>query len=176
MGIQYQNLDSKTRGYMLKEIELDCQNKKLYKSTRLSENGENNWEPMLKEAAKAHDDVWLANELRMKGCLRSQESRTMRGRGVMCRVPFTAPETLSEGEFNRFYCRGLCARAKEEGISKVIVYRGKQVEEPRPESEAKIGQSFDPSALLDDLRTAQGVEPALGIPKGPNSGISIKLP
>ncbi len=169
------NLDQKTREYMIKEIELDCQNKVLYKSLRLNTTGEDNWEVMLKEAAKAQSDNWLAFELRKKGCLRSQEARTIRGRETPCRVPVNAPETLSEGEFNRFYCRGLCARAIADGIPKVIVYRAKQVEEPRPESQAVIGKAFDPQALLNDLRTSQGVEPVLGIPR-PNSGISIKLP
>ena len=46
------------------------------------------------------------------------------------------------------------------------------VENPRPESQAKVGALFDAKQLLNDLRTSQGVEPALGIPPGPNSGLS----
>ena len=57
-------------------------------------------------------------------------------------MPLKAQETLSEGEFNRFYCKALCARSISEGISKVIAYRAKQVENPRPESEAIIRQIF----------------------------------
>jgi hypothetical protein len=170
------NLDARTRKFMSQEIELDCKNSVLYKSPRLNANGENAWEPTLKEAARAHDDSWLGLELRKQGCLRSQEARIMRGRETFCRVPMNAHETLSEGEFNRFYCRGLCARAIEEGVPEVIAYRAKEVENPRPESEAVIGKTFDPKELLEDLRRSQGVEPALGIPRGPNSGISIKLP
>ena len=47
---------------------------------------------------------------------------------------------------------------------------------PRPESEAKIGKTIAPQSLLDDLRKNIGVEPALGLPPGPNSGLSVKLP
>jgi hypothetical protein len=176
LGIQYANLDSKTREFMLKEIELDRQNKRLYISPRLNEMGQSNWEILLKEATQAHNDDWLTNELRNRECMNSHELRSTRSGVTSCRVPVTAPETLSEGEFNRFYCRGLCARAIEEGIKEVEVYRGKDVQDPRPESQFKIGKRFDPSTLLNDLRTAQGIEPAIGIPKGPNSGITIKLP
>lgn len=43
----------------------------------------------------------------------------------MVKVPVTAPETLSEGEFNRFYARGLCRVAISLGIAAVQVYRAK---------------------------------------------------
>jgi hypothetical protein len=91
-------------------------------------------------------------------------------------VPVTATETLAEGEFNRFYCRGLCARAIAEQTKEVEVYRGKYVQEPRAVSEAKMGMRCNPLTLLNDLRTSQGIEPTLGIPPGPNSGLTIRLP
>jgi hypothetical protein len=91
-------------------------------------------------------------------------------------VPYTAAETLAEGEFNRLYARGLCIRAIRENITEVEVYRGKTVMHPRSESEFLIGRRFSPTELLNDLRNSKGVEPALGIPPGPNSGITIKIP
>jgi hypothetical protein len=54
------------------------------------------------------------------------------------------------------------------------VYRGKDVQNPRPESQALIGRRLPAQSLLDDLRTAQGVEPALGLPPGPNSGLTVR--
>jgi len=113
----------------------------------------------------------------MKSCMKSSEERRLRnGKITVAKVPVSAPETLAEGEFNRFYARGLCARAIAEGISEVVVYRGKQVQQPRPVSQAMIGRRIDPTALLKDLRKSQGVEPALGIPPGPNSGLTVRLP
>ncbi len=47
---------------------------------------------------------------------------------------------------------------------------------PRPGSEEKIGTLIDAKAILHDLRTTPGLEPALGLPPGPNSGLSAKLP
>lgn len=94
----------------------------------------------------------------------------------MAQVPVTAPDTLSEGEFNRYYVRGVCRRAIADRVQKVEVYRARHSDNPRQESEALIGKEIDPTALLTDLRNSQGVEPALGIPPGPNSGLCVFLP
>jgi hypothetical protein len=71
---------------------------------------------------------------------------------TLAKVPITAPETLAEGEFNRFYARGLCLRAMAQGIESLVVYRAKDVVNPRPESVALIGKSLPAKQLLDDLR------------------------
>ena len=177
MGIPYENLDQQTRGFMAKELELDVSNGKLYLSSRLNSVGQKNWRTLLQESFQDHDDNWLANELRNRLCMNNHEARSTRSGGTtICKVPVTATETLAEGEFNRFYCRGLCARAIAEGIKEVEVYRGKQVQNPRAESVAKIGMRCNPVTLMNDLRTSQGVEPALGLPPGPNSGLTIRLP
>ncbi|MGH3041645.1 MAG: hypothetical protein ACRDNG_07905 [Gaiellaceae bacterium] len=81
---------------------------------------------------------------------------------------------MAEGEFNRFYARGLCADVVASGGTEVQVYRGKDVQNPRSESQAMIGRRLPAQSLLDDLRTSQGVEPALGLPPGPNSGLTIR--
>ena len=177
MGVKYENLDNRTREFMIEELELDISSGKLYVSPRLNPNGQKNWESLLREAIQGHDDEWLANELQKRSYMNTREVRSTRSGGTtLAKVPVTAPETLAEGEFNRFYARGLCARAIDEGITDVEVYRGKQVQRPRPESQAKIGMKYAAKALLDDLRTSQGVEPSLGIPPGPNSGLTIRLP
>jgi hypothetical protein len=87
-----------------------------------------------------------------------------------------AHEMLAEGEFNRFYIRALCLRAIEDGIPDVVVYRAKPVENPRSESQQKIDEHVSPEALLRDLRIHPGVDTALGLPPGPNSGLSVRLP
>jgi hypothetical protein len=87
-----------------------------------------------------------------------------------------AHEMLAEGEFNRFYIRAVCLRAIKEGTSEVIVYRAKIVEHARAESEQKIGQRIAAETLLRDLRAHPGIDTALGLPPGPNSGLSAQLP
>jgi hypothetical protein len=104
-----------------------------------------------------------------------EQKRTPSGGSTTAKVPVTAPDTLAEGEFNRFYIRGLCRHAIKEKISDLIIYRAKAVSSPRSESQAKIGTSINAEALLRDLQKHQGVDTALGLPAGPNSGLSVKL-
>jgi hypothetical protein len=123
------------------------------------------------------NDETLAEHLNADGRLNELEERRKPTGGVtMVKVPVTAAATLAEGEFNRFYIRALCRRAIEQGIPRLIVYRAKDVTSPRRESEQKIGTEVDPQQLLADLRAHPGVDTALGLPPGPNSGLSVRLP
>ncbi len=177
MGLDYVNLDARTRAFMIEELEWDTAHGTLYISDRLNQEGGQQWLSVLRQAVEQRDDNWLAEELRRRGHIKTHEQRRKPKGGVtVAKVPITASETLAEGEFNRLYARGLCARALADGIAEVEVYRGKAVAQPRPESQAKIGSRVPVKALLDDLRRSQGVEPALGIPPGPNSGLTVRLP
>ncbi len=176
MAIHYENLDESTRSFMLSEVDLDLSHENLYMSPRLNELGEQNYVSLLKEAIEHHDDAWLAHQLRSRGYMKDYEQRRKRGGGfTKAKVPITAPDTLSEGEFNRYYVRGLCIRVTEEGMNQVEVYRGKSVSQPRPESEILLGKRLSAGALLEDLRISKGVEPALGLPPGPNSGLTVRM-
>ncbi len=170
------NLDAATRRHMLDEINGDIQGNAFYMSPRLSERGRRDYPGLLLEAAEGGDVASLAAALSAGGRLNATETATRKGKTYAKRVPSDAHITLAEGEFNRFYARGLCARALEEDITQVIVYRAKGVAHPRPESEAKIGAAVDAAVLLADLRNNIGIDPALGIPAGPNSGLSVRLP
>jgi len=176
MNIQYANLDGAVRDAMIQELELDLSNGKLYVSPRLTDAGAQAWSELLRDAFQAHDDTWIAAALRSRGLLRSHEQRRKpKGGGfTTAQVPYTAADTLAEGEFNRFYARGLCANVLATVGTEVEVYRGKDVQNPRPESEAMIGRRLPARQLLDDLRVSQGVEPALGLPPGPNSGLTVR--
>jgi hypothetical protein len=177
LGLKYQNLDEITRKHMIKEIELDIANGKLYYSKFFSQTGNTLWADLLRAACEKYTDDWLDGQLRVNGCMAATHiRRTPKGGLTTASVPITAPQTLAEGEFNRFYARGLCSRAIEEGLSHIEVYRGKMVEHPRVESEEKIGAKLPVKDLLNDLRNSQGVEPCFGIPPGPNSGLTIRYP
>lgn len=177
MALNYQNLDTETRKYITEEINKDIHDKTLYLGAFLSESGKSDWPKLLLDAAGTGNDVTLAAEVSRPGRLMETATRRKPGGGFTTyRVPYTAPEMLAEGEFNRFYARGLCRMAIERGISHLVVYSAKLVTSPRPESESKLGLHVDPSQLLEDLRTSSGIEPALGIPPGPNSGLSVRLP
>jgi hypothetical protein len=176
MSLKLENPDAQTRGYMAAEIKADIAATRLYLSNRLNGRGRADYAQLLQQAAEGRDDSWLANELRSNGGLNEMEERRKpKGGTTMVRVPVTAPETLAEGEFNRFYIRGLCLRALAAGIPDLIIYRAKEVDIPRAESVAKIGHRVPAQALLADLRANPGVDTALGLPPGPNSGLSARL-
>ncbi|MBE9103395.1 hypothetical protein IQ267_28560 [filamentous cyanobacterium LEGE 07170] len=175
MSIHHESLDAAVRQCMVRELELDQGNGKLYVSPRLTSAGVQAWAQILREAIEHHEDEWLASTLRERGYMKAEEQRAKpRGGFTIAKVPHTAPDTLAEGEFNRFYARGLCAHLIESGGTEVEVYRGKQVNNPRSASEAMIGRRLPTRQLLDDLRNSPGVEPALGLPPGPNSGLTIR--
>jgi hypothetical protein len=175
MGIYYESLDESVRTCMVQELDRDLSNRSLYLSPRLTDTGAQAWPQILREAFTTHDDTWIAATLRSRGFLRAVEQRGKpKGGFTTAQVPHTAADTLAEGEFNRFYARGLCANVLASGGTEVEVYRGKQVQNPRPESETMIGRRLPAQQLLDDLRVSQGVEPALGLPPGPNSGLTVR--
>jgi hypothetical protein len=108
MGIRYESLDEEVRTCMVQELEFDISRSCLYVSSRLTPAGAKQWPGMLREAILHHDDSWLAETLRASGALAAFEERHgQNGKVTTARIPITAPDTLAEGEFNRFYT--LCA-------------------------------------------------------------------
>jgi hypothetical protein len=176
MALDYVDLDDTTRQLMLEELNSDISDGRLYISPRLTAEGRERYPELLREAMTSHNDAWLAHMLNTAALIKLEEQRRKpKGGYTVVKVPVTAPATLAEGEFNRFYCRAVCRRALQDGIGQVEIYRAKDVEKPRPESVAKEGTRANAQELLNDLRTHQGVEPALGLPPGPNSGLSVRL-
>lgn len=177
MGLDYENLDAETRKYMVEEIEMDTADDTIYRSSYLGQRAQGNWPDLIRQAALSGSDDTLAAAISSPGSLNQKTTRTLAsGKVVLARVPYNAASVLAESEFNRYYARGLSRRAMAENMPRLEVYRAKQVAQPRPESEAMIGFLCEPEVLLTDLRGSKGVEPALGIPPGPGSGISVRIP
>ena len=177
MSLQLVNFDERTREFMLEEVKSDISNGRLYMSPRLNERGQELYVQLLEKAVTAHNDNWLANQLRVNGLIKTHEQRRKPTGGFSTvKVSVNAADTLAEGEINRFYIRGLCLRAKEDGFAEVVVYRAKDVMNPRRESDLLIGRKFPVEKVLEDIRANPGVDTALGLPPGPNSGLSVRLP
>jgi hypothetical protein len=119
MALALVNLDGDTRKLMLDEIDADRAARNLYISSRLSSVGQQDYPSLLKDAAMTFDDSWLAAELRKNARINAtEERRKPKGGFTTVRVPDTAADTSAEGEFNRFFLRGLCLRALAEGIER----------------------------------------------------------
>ena len=177
MALTYDHLDDRVRKLMLKEVDIDEAKGRLFLSPRLNAEGTRLYEGLLRKAVKSHDDDWLASELEAKDCIKYGEARRLKSdKTILARTPNDASVIIAEGEFNRFYIRALCVLAIEDGIESVEIVRGRHPASPRPESERLVGSMFPASKLLDDLRRHSGVETALGVPAGPHSGLTVRLP
>lgn len=161
---------------MLAELELDIDNNTLYTGRYLSDIGIERYPLMLRKAIEEGSDDSLAADLSEPGLFNSyHQKRKPSGGFTEAKVPRTANTTLAEGEFNRFYLRGVCQRALAEGLARIEIYRARESANPRQESEEMIGRRLIPAELLADLRANTGVDTALGLPPGPNSGLSGRI-
>lgn len=170
----FENLDDKTRGYMLEAISEAEATGNIYLSARFNDAGRKHWLPLLKEAAKEHDEHWLPYQLEAKRLMKDFEgAMTLSGGYTIKHTPHTAAETMAEGQFNRFYLLGLCKHARAEGVSSLEIYRAKKSNVPRSSSESLIGTKIsidDVEAQL--LKTSDSFKSSL---VKPNSGISVRL-
>ncbi len=163
------NLDSDTRKLMLSEIQTDIENGELYKSERLNQIGQKNYESYLLKSVSQGDEEMLENHLD----IRTHFNSTYLRQGKPVKMPSNASKLLSQSEFNRFYIRAICLKAMNKNKELVEIYRARESSWTRPESEAKIGTFISANELLDDLRSSIGREPKLF--PDINSGLSVKL-
>jgi hypothetical protein len=178
MALYFENLDDRTRQLMLDEMEYDIAQNQLHISPFLSGQGQRDYTNLLREALEDGNDETLAQNLREhRRILRTLPKRNPKGGYSISATPENAAQVLAESEFNRYYIRALARRAIEDGIQELVIYRAKPVTNPRPESEARVETTLSAEELLEDLRSHPGDEPpTLGVPSGPNSGLSVRLP
>ncbi len=177
MSLNLLNLDGRTRQLMQKELEYDLARQRLHISPYLSGQGIHDFATLLREAIKAGNAETLAVALGdMRRMARTAHRQLPQGGFHIVSVPANAAEMIADDAFNRYYIRALCCRAIDEGINHLVVYRAKSVHTPRTRSEELVETAVDPTQLLKDLRQHTGEETNLGIPGGPNSGLSVHLP
>lgn len=165
---------SNVRPFMLDEFRLDATADDLYVGLQLSDEGVRVWPEMLEMAIAHHDSQWLGDALRDSRYWVSHYIQNRATGPVRSSVPVNAPDRIAEGEFGRFYIRGVCREALATG-QRVVVTRLRASSRPRPESEALIGSYVDAETLLLDLRGNKGTDTYSGIPGGPNSGLGVML-
>ena len=161
------NLTPSVRSRMLKELDHDIENSKLYISDRLTPMGKNNYADVFRNAIDGGDESTFTDSLRKY----IKETEIKQGKSR--KVPTNAATLLAQSEFNRYYIRAVCLEALATGRNNVEVYRARESSRARPESEAKIGSNLNADALLADLRSSTGSQPQI-LPEV-NSGLSVKL-
>lgn len=174
MPLQYENLDPTTRRHALAELDQDLASGDFHASERLRPTAIAEYQRDLHEAIRYYDDRWL--EERASDLLVDFEHRRTRSGGqTTAKLPDMAARMLTEGDFNRYYMRGLARRAIEEGRHVIEVYRARLSMEPRTESAQLEGNRLPAQDVLQYLRGQSVTDPAVTALGRPNSGLSIRL-
>jgi len=177
MSLSLWHLDKRTRALMLEEMAYDVERNQLHISPYLSGQGVHDYPQLLKEAIEQGNETTLAEALNEKRRIdRTAHRRQVKGGFGIVTVPYNAAAMIADDVFNRYYMRALCLRALADGLDELIVYRARPVKEARASSEELVETAVSPAALLQDLRQHTGERTEMGIPGGPNSGISVHLP
>jgi hypothetical protein len=174
MPLQYENLDPTTRRLALAELDHDLATGAFHVSERLRPTAIEEYQRLLRDAIRYYDDLWL--EERASDLLVDFEPRRTRSGGqTTAKVPEMASRMLAEGDFNRYYMRGVALRAIEENRQVVEVYRARLSLEPRPDSAELEGHRLPAQEVLDQLRGLTSDEPAAPRLGRTNSGLSVRL-
>jgi hypothetical protein len=125
MTLEQKDLDDVTRPYMVAELDFDEKSGGPYLSPRLSPDGVNAYPNLLRQAIVTGNDQTLEVALSGPGMFNATETYERNGTIHERKMNRQAPRTLAEGEFNRYYIRGLCARLGADGGGTVEVYRAR---------------------------------------------------
>jgi hypothetical protein len=169
----FDNLDPVTREFMQAEFESDLAGKGLYISARLGPAGVSNYPDLLREAIVSGTADSLADALGEPGAGNINPTEVW-AKGVR-KMNKDAHHGLAEGEFNRYYIRGLCARVVAAGGGDVEIYRGRDSGWHRPGSDALIGTRLDAALLLNDLRANSLTPDDLSVLPDVNSGLTVRM-
>ena len=176
MSLDLANLDLCTRRFMLAELESDVASGTLYRSPQLSEQGQLQYYALLRAAVTSGTEESFAEALcRRQAVLppgRWQHPREVGPEEALA----AATVRLAEREFHRFYIRGLCRRALDQGVQVLEIYRAKPAESGRAPSDAMVGIRVTASSLLEDLSQEFHSWPPHGLPQCRDPGLSVRLP
>lgn len=176
MSLDLLHLDARTRRFMLAELDADVAADALYFSPQLSEAGLGHYERLLRVAIQCGTEASFAEALGALSAVRPpsrwQHPKEVGPAEARADVTFR----LAEREFHRFYIRGLCCRALEQGIDLLVIYRARPADPGRAPADSMIGLRIDVQSLLEDLRGAFRSLPPHGLPQCRDPGLSVRFP
>lgn len=177
--MNFEELDSKTREYMLSEFKKEEQGGKPYRSKRLSQLGLEKFPELMEKAIKEGNEVTLAKDLNDPSYWISSEiSHSSKGNAFSKDIPNNAAIMLALSEFSTWYTRGLSKRLLEEGVEYCEAYRAESAKDPRCECTKWENQKNSVQQAYDGHRKRYHHEKidrhAFSIPSGPNCHHSIK--
>jgi hypothetical protein len=175
VSLDLPHLDPCTRGFMLAELEADLADGSLYQSPQLSEEGVQHYPRLLRAAVLGGTDASFAEALSAQDAVRPP-SRWQHPREVgPVEALADVTSRLAEREFHRFYIRGLCCRALDQGVDTLVIYRARPADPGRAPADAMIGVRIAVSSLLEDLRGTFRSLPPHGLPQCRDPGLSVRF-
>jgi hypothetical protein len=174
MPLHYENLDPTTRRYALEELEQDIASGDFHVSERLRPTAVAEYQRLMRDAIRYYDDLWL-EEHAADLLVDFEHRRTRSGGQTTAKLPEMATRMLAEGDFNRYYMRGVARRAIEEGRQVVEAYRARFSLEPRVESSELEGRRLPATDVLSHLRGQTAGDSAVFALGRPNSGLTVRL-
>jgi hypothetical protein len=161
---------------MLAEFEADLATGTLYRSPQLSEEGLRVYHHLLRDALVSGTDATFAQALASHDAVKLI-GRWQHSKEVGASEALTAAiAVLAEREFHRFYMRGLCRLAIDQGVASLVIYRARPTDLGRKSSDAMVGVRIVATSLLEDLRGTFPSLPPHGLPQCRDPGLSVRLP
>jgi len=172
MAMNYEELDDRTREYMLSEFEKEQAGGMPYKSKSLSVEGLGAFPDLMREAIRSGNEESLAQTLLRSELWQPTELYTRSGvtRSRSRNIAQSA-ERLALTEFSTWYVRGLARRLLDEGVERCQIYRGEQPKWEPGECAEHEGRVVSVQEIYDSHRVRYWPEPgdntAFSIPFGP---------
>jgi hypothetical protein len=172
MAMSYEELDDKTRGYMLTEFEKEEASGRPYRSRALSPAGLAVFPGLMRQAIESGNEVSLCRSLDNADYWEPTEAYTRDGitRSRHRNIAQSA-QRLALTEFSTWYVAGFTQRLLDEGVEKCQVYRGEQPKWEPGECAMHEGRIVSVREVHDGHRVRYWPEPgdqdAFAIPFGP---------
>jgi len=176
----FEELNSKTRGYMLEEFRAEQLTMNPYRPRVLTPEGEAAFVGIMEAHLVGGTEATLTLALSQSRYWVETGTRYTRRGPVSFFMPAVErARVFGLTEFNTWYVRGLCRSLMDEGITDCVVYRAEPAYEPRGECLEIEGLALKVEDVYHGHRARYYPEDtkdphALSIPVGPNCHHSIR--
>lgn len=178
MAMNFEELDTTTRRYMLQELEVELASERPYSGRNLSTVGRAAFPDLMREAIGNGNEETLGVVLNRPELWNRMEpyerGGVLRQRRINVRQ---ASERLALTEFNTWYVRGLSKRLLDEGVTHCQAYRAAEPRWEPAECSAHEGQLFTVQEIYDGHRAKYwpvANPTAVSIPFGPGCHHTIR--
>ncbi|MCK4418998.1 hypothetical protein KAV79_04255 [Candidatus Aerophobetes bacterium] len=178
MKANFEELDEKTREFMLEEFEAEQNSGNPFTSQLLSDIGGKVFPGLMKKAIVSEDEEFLSISLSKQEYWKEKQEYTRDGITREKRVNINqAAERLGFSEFNTWYVRGLAKKLIAEGVERCQVYRAKEAKWEPGECSKHEGQVMDVRIIYEGHRAKYWPEKndsAFSIPAQPGCHHTIR--